>query len=602
MDKTHEIQDFKVRNLPVINNKFIPGRWLFFDSETYTKKEEFTTNQYFSMGWSCFWDRWSRYWPDFYTWIFWKNEENFCKYIQRLASTTKQLYLVGHNIFFDLQACGFFDYFTRWGWQLDFIYDKGMTYILRCKKHKWTLTVLSTTNWFDQSLAELGKMVGLEKMDIHFKKATQKQLKVYCRRDVEILVKAMDYYIKFIRKHNLGKLAMTKSSQAFNAYSHRFMYHKITIHKELVITEMERNAYIGGRCECFRIGEMTGGPFVSLDVNSMYPYVMGKYKYPWQLVEFNKHMQVSDYIDILTTYNVISEIEVDTPEPVFAFHYHKKTIFPIGKFNCFVGTEGFRYAMEHGYIKKIINVAVYRTADLFSAYVNYFNKIRLNYQKDNNAIMVKLCKYMQNSLYGKFGQKGIVRDIYDEFTGRLYWKEDIINIDTGEYTTMLKLMNKLIVQYQSDEGENAFPGLAAHITENARFLLWDIIKSTGREKVLYCDTDSIKIRKSDLKYVTYPMNETNPGALKIEEESDRLLIEGAKNYRTEKHRHIKGIPKKAIEIDHNVFQFLSFARQDTHLRQGQIKGAIVTEKKRRLTSKYDKGKVLPDGKVIPFVL
>jgi len=597
-----EIQDFKVRNLPVLKNKFIPGRWLFFDSETYIKKEEGITNQYFSMGWTCFWDRWSRYWPDFYTWTFWESEEYFCKYVERLASTTKQLYLVGHNIFFDLQACGFFDYFTRWGWELDFIYDKGMTYILRCKKNKWTLTVLSTTNWFDQSLVDLGRMLGLEKLDIDFQKATKKQLKVYCRRDVEILVKAMDYYIRFIGKHKLGKLSMTKSSQAFTAYSTRFMLHKITIHQEPVVTELERMAYIGGRCECFRIGEQKGGPFVSLDVNGMYPYVMAKYKYPWQLVEFNKHMQVSNYVDILTKYNVIAEIEVDTPEPVFAVHIRKKTIFPVGKFICYVGTEGFRYAMKHGYIKKIINIAVYRSADLFSHYVNYFNRIRSDYQKDNNKIMVKLCKYMHNSLYGKFGQKGIVRDAYEEYTGRMYWKEEVKNIDTGETTILIKLMNRLIIQYQSEEGEKAFPGLAAHITENARFLLWDIIKSTGRDRVLYCDTDSIKIRQSDMKYVQHEIDETKPGALKIEEKSETLIIDGAKNYRTEKKRHIKGIPEKAIEVSPNVFQFPSFKSQDSHLRKGQIRGAMVTEMTRKLTGKYDKGRVLKSGKVIPFVL
>ncbi|GAI10757.1 unnamed protein product, partial [marine sediment metagenome] len=198
--------------------------------------------------------------------------------------------------------------------------------------------------------------------------------------------------------------------------------------------------------------------------------------------------------------------------------------------------------------------------------------------------------------------KGVIREEYDEETGREYWKEEVINLDTGERTIMIKLMNKLIVQYNESEGENAFPAIAAHVTENARFVLWEIINGIGRYRVLYCDTDSVKIEESYMYRVGWPMHETDLGALKIEERSEQLYLGGAKNYRTENHRHIKGIPESAIEISPNVFQYTKFKSQDVHLRQGQIHGVQVAEQQRIVSFAYNKGIVHDDGRVTPFRL
>jgi len=214
--------------------------------------------------------------------------------------------------------------------------------------------------------------------------------------------------------------------------------------------------------------------------------------------------------------------------------------------------------------------------------------------------MELLCKYMHNSLYGKFGQLKILSDIDDFDNGYEYYREDIFNMITGRTHTHTYLMNQRIIQYPEGEGEFSNVAIAAHITENARFYLWDIIESIGRSKVLYCDTDSVKLRKRHIAPVKGLIDPDTLGALKIEDESETLILEGAKNYRTECKRKIKGIPLKALEIRPGVFQFISFVRQVSHLRTGQITGAQVKTITRTLKHRYDKGEILANGKVIPL--
>ncbi len=593
---------YKQHALKKVASEYIPNYFLFIDTETKPYILEGVRSEYFYLGWTCFYKRYAPLGKDSYEWVYHKTFTGVNAYIERTCEMYKNVLVIGHNIFFDMQAAGFYQHFTEAGWKLKFYYDKGLTYILKCRKSKSTITVISSTNWFDFSLKKLGDALGYPKSDIDFKTATRDELKMYCRNDVEILVQALTTYIDFITKYDLGKFSLTKASQAFTAYRHRFMSHTILIHSDKDIQNLERDAYIGGRCECFRIGKISGGPFVTLDVNAMYPYVMKENKYPWKLAGYYEDKAPEFFAEKLINLLIIAEIQVNTCEPVFAIKVKGKTIFPTGKFDCFVTTTGFNYGFSKGYITKVIRASVYLKADLFSGYVNFFHDLRVKFTTEGNDMFLLLSKYMHNCLYGKFGQQKIISEMEDFDNGGDYTREDVYSMIREKTVTITHLMNQRVLQYQEGEGENSNVAIAAHITENARFVLWDLIQKTGPGQVLYCDTDSIKIRKKDMGPVKDLVIPLKMGALKIEDESDTLLIEGAKNYRTEKYRKIRGIPHKAEEIKPGVFTFESFVRQVSHLRTGQITGAQVKTITRTLRHKYDKGNVAHDGGVTPFLL
>jgi len=602
MTAVHPPLDSKMRLLKPLRQKYIPPLWLFVDTETREVTENGDRYHRFMMGWTCLWTHTGTPADDSHLWQFFTSEVDLNAYIHTIALQLGDIILVGHNIFFDLQGCGFYSYFARYGWSLEFYYDKGLTYIMKLSLRGAKITVLSTTNWFDQSLESLGRVLGLHKGEVDFTSATAQQLKEYCRRDVEIIVEAVKYYLDFLTAHSLGKFSLTKASQAFTAFRHRFMDTRIFIHDHVAATDLERKAYSGGRTECFQIGEITGGPFVTLDVNSMYPYVMDRYTYPVRLIGYHKEPPVDKIRDVLKTGGVIAHVLVSTPEAAYLVRRGRKVIFPTGTFDCYLSTRGVAYALERGHIVQIYSAAVYRMENIFSQYVRYFYDLKQKYLSQGNHIMSLLTKYMLNSLYGKFAQLEIITDMEDEDTGRAYWREDVPNVVTGRMVTITHLMNRRLIQYPGGEGENSVCSIAAHITEDARLTLWHIIRSIGPGRVLYCDTDSVKIREKDLGRVRWPMDESALGALKVEDRSRRLYIGGAKNYRTEDERKIKGIPHKAVEVEPGVFRFISFARQISQLREGKHTGVRVREITRSLRHSYDKGEVDPSGLVTPFHL
>ncbi|GAJ11499.1 unnamed protein product, partial [marine sediment metagenome] len=247
-------------------------------------------------------------------------------------------------------------------------------------------------------------MIDLSKLDVDFGTVSDEQLKTYCRRDVEIIKTVMLQYIDFIESHDLGKFSLTRAAQSFAAYRHRFMDTKINIHTDQDIIDLEQNAYIGARCECFRFGIQEAGPFLSLDINSMYPYVMKMFRYPCRLINYRKNVPLDLAKDILLKFACVADVHLETDVPVYAVKHEQRVSFPVGSFRTFLCTGGLQEAMTRGHLKKIYRMSVYQKDDLFTQYVDFFYNLRSESKQENNPVYVRMLKLFLNSLYGKFAQ------------------------------------------------------------------------------------------------------------------------------------------------------------------------------------------------------
>lgn len=593
------MRQYKQYRMPDNRASYRPKRMLYLDTETKTRTVQGGEHHRMLLAWTCYVRRGSKQ-AQGVRWHYHTDTYDLCRYIDSCTGKRERLYIFAHNAFFDLQASDFYHYFTRWGWKLDFSYDQGMTYILSIRKDTRNIKVLSTTNYFPYSLKRIGKLMGKEKREISFSGCSREELSDYCRRDVEIIKDAMEYWFNFLDIHDLGNFALTRASQALTAYRHRFKNPHLTVAADTDIKEWERKAYFGGRVECFEIGEISGGPFITLDVNSMYPHVMRSREYPIRFLDYSDNPRTELFSRNLEKYCVIAGVRLKTDEPAYPFLVNGKLIFPVGAFDTYLCTESMRYAWEKGHVEQVHDIAYYEKAHIFDNYVDFFMELKEQYGRSENWLMRDMVKILLNSLYGKFGQKKPVIEDEDDETYDGYWREEIADLITGELITVTKLFNRRITTSGYTSGRWSMPSIAAHVTDYARMYLWHLIRSVGTDRVLYCDTDSIKIRKRDLPYVKWALDSHKLGALKTEDESRKLVIYGPKDYETEKTWKAKGVPKTAVRVSPGVYHYQQFCGQSTHLRAGQARFFMVRNVEKHLTRMYDKGKVLPSGRVIPW--
>jgi hypothetical protein len=238
-----------------------PARLLFLDTETRPVEKLGETRHRFILGCTRYVRLDGAGGLDRDQWEQWEDPLDLCRRIEALSRDRTALTVYGHNLWFDLQACGFFRTFASWGWRLGFIYDEGLTFLLSIRNGGRSIRCVSTTNYFDFSLAALGRDIGLEKLDVDFDSVSRSELLTYCRRDVEITAESVFKYMQFCRAHDTGRFSYTKASQALACFRHRFMDGPLMIHKHERAVALERLAYHGGRTECYRIGEPKGGPF-----------------------------------------------------------------------------------------------------------------------------------------------------------------------------------------------------------------------------------------------------------------------------------------------------------------------------------------------------
>lgn len=614
-----DVKQYKIKKNHAISR---PVRMLFLDTETKHVDKETSEYHRMDIAWSCFKHNRSDRQKHTEEWLFWNNTKKLCEYIESKTYDKTSLYIFAHNIFFDLQVSDFFYYFTKWGWQLDFIYDKGLTYILVIRYGNKTIKCISTTNYFPHSLKALGEMLNLPKLDVDFKKSTREEIIEYCKRDVEITVAAIEEYIKFIDHHDLGAFRMSRAGQAFGAYRHRFMPNSICTHRDKDIDEFERKAYFGGRVECFEIGELKNGPFVSLDINSMYPYVMKTFRYPTRYNCTVKHPDDDHLKHLINKCCLLGEVKLETKEPCYPLHKDGKLIFPVGRFTTHLCTHGIRYAYNHGHIKEIPKLLVYDKDWIFQSYVDYFYPLKSLYQQNKNKIMERISKDFLNSLYGKFGQKRDLVENIESIDYDGYMREEIVDLVTGKIETVTQLLNKRIITYGQESTNTSMVAIAAHVTEYSRFLLWGMIKKVGLNNMIYCDTDSIKIRLKHINKLREDIDDKLLGKLKNEGVFNEFNVYGAKHYSTEQDIKLKGVPKNAKKLnrdeillffaDSNItaedidemvgytYKYKQFLRQPTHLRLGLNRHVKIVDTVKVARPKYNKGRVLKSGKVKPF--
>lgn len=554
---------------------------------------------------ACFSRRRRYRWQDYHGRNF---KRRFWRAVDDWTQEGRKTWIMAHNAKYDVLAAGAVHWLVRRGYQVMSFSDDSPFLMKLVKpgevKNK-TIMIISSTNYYKNSLAELGEIFQLPKLDAAFN-AGLKEAITYCRRDVEILKTAMEHFITFIQQEDLGNFAQTIAGQAFTSYRHRFLSHEIYIHADPRALAIERAAYSGGRTEAWIMGDAPEKTYV-LDVNSQYPAVMMDHEYPVMLKTIRNNLDLDTAAAMIAAgLLLVAECEVDTPDPIFPVKAGR-LIFPVGQFSTTLTTPEISAGINRGIIKSLKNVCVYEGAPIFGGYVDYFYHARLEAKAAGDRVHDLMYKLFLNSLYGKFGQKSIDWELVGEAPPDLVAVEQVFDVDSGTRRTVKTFGGSVFKSVKKEgleaEAMNSFPAIAAHVTAYARMLLYRYIEVAGYSNVYYMDTDSLFVNAAGLDRLQAAgaVDPSRLGALKLETEGD-LIVHGVKDYIFNGKEKIKGISKNAIRISETDFVVTQWASLSTMLRDGTTDGYKNILVKKHLSRRYQKGNVLPGGWVAPLVM
>jgi len=626
-------------------------RFVFVDTESYndkiSKEQEILI---FKLGCAIFWDKRNNVViRKTYKKVskFWNNLESF------FNENDKDVIFFAHNTQFDFKMLNGFEELLNRDWMLISQYVKNKTFILIFQKQitekiKYTLHVWDTMNYVIKPLEKIGKSIGFPKLQIDFDAVSDKDLKIYCMRDTEIIFQFIKKLVNFLEINDLSRLKATGSSLSFNAFKHKF-YEPIEkddeswiwIHNWKRAIKLERESYRGGITDCFKIGE-SKEVLYKLDINSMYPSIMIEKLLPYQLIgnfhEFNRsNEQLRRIYQIAkkNNYGIIVNATVElNKENAYILNNFKdvsfnKSIFAYGKFNVSLCTPELEFLENCNTKITIHEINIYQTKVIFKEFVEFFYDVRLKAKREKNKINDEFCKLILNGQYGKWGQKKIDYDAL-ESNSKFYEKYSeiiLLMLDRATERTGISNFEKTICYLGSivNEGElyvvngkfyllkkteensyDSFVAISSFITSYARMMLIKYLLIAERKNVYYCDTDSLFVNEigfNNLKRNGY-ISETELGLLKVEGNVGFGSFYAPKFYDFDDERKCKGIKKDSLLLKENdkkaIYEIKSWQRWKTDLKKGYVNEQIIKTTKKETNKLYNKGKIDNLGNVIPF--
>ena len=463
------------------------------------------------------------------------------------------------------------DYIFSKGYTLeDIIIVSGAVLSFSIKKYKYNKPIfcLKFADSYRLLLSSLKKLtedfnVSHKKLEFDFKsgkefKLTKENIE-YNKFDCIGLYEILNlFFTKYA-----GGIGYTLSiaSTSLKVFTSKFLNEPLFVLNEH-IEDFIRRTYYGGRTEVFK-KKLSKGYYY--DVNSLYPYVMTfemPSGYYYEVLNFEK--------DKIGFYNCDVYIPKNLYIPPIPFKFKNKLIFPTGKLKDVYLTSaelnllksvGGDYIIHSGVVfedKKYI----------FKDFVNYYYKMKIEAEKNNNKSDRHISKLFMNSLYGKFGQNR-------ENEKYFFLDNKDVDLIRNNYELYDFDLN-IYYEKQKSKSKNILPYLSSYITSLARVELYKHMQSVNFD-VYYCDTDSI-FTKTKLK------TSSELGALKLEGIAENFKFNAPKDY--------SGILNGKELIKKKGF-FAGQAENETVIKLCSFKESVKNNKN-VLTSKY---KFLKDKKV-----
>lgn len=589
-----------------------PDRFIAVDTESYIEKGQEFDKHTLRLGEALFCYKRLGKWHDVN--FSFKTKEEFYKFLDEHRKEKSTIRVIAHNMAFDAGLLDLDHYIQS----REMVLEQWVLepYIVKAFSEHGSIKFLSSTNWFRSSLAKVGKAFGIEKFEspVFGNEVPDSVLQPYCAQDTKVLAEIIKAYVQWIRANDLGNFADTISQQAFNAYRHKWMTSQtILLHRYPIIEAIERESYLGGRCECFHIGKLKD--IYKLDINSMYPFVMKFNKFPTKLISGENLVNESVIYDAYDNGKyVIAKCKIKLNENSIGVR-REKLLFPTGKIITSLSLPEINYILsnpEIGEIEKIIGGAIYDQSLLFADYVDFFYKIKSTSKIDSE---IEMAKALLVSLYGKFGQREFL-DMEEEKNtdaSRAMLENNITSLDEilDKDRKLINIGGKIyrLPEKSANSGVNANPAIASSVTSYARCHLDSLIRIAGRENVFYTDTDSLFCNEMGLHNLQSNIDPKKLGKLKMESWSKKeeifctdIEIFGAKNYSFLDTVKIKGVKRDAIKLSEHKYLQDQFCTKKSHYSLRHEPGSVIVKHVvKEISGIYDKGLITQNGKVVPFV-
>lgn len=530
-----------------------------------------------------------------------ENPDKLWELIAATVDKRRPLYCIGYGLAHTWRLSGGWEWLEKQNpgsWR---IVIANPPIMFRGKVDGCSVAIMDAYNWFPLPLDEIGNSLQLPRHPgpshtAYWMDGTQASL-----RDCEIMERCFTELVQWWRVNDLGVLGKTIAGCSMNAYRHRFMPRAILHHDNETCWALERNCYYGGELAISRIGTIHG-PIWDLDVNSLYPYMMRRYEYPYRLVRYCEQGSLDWLHSRSADYCLAANVTVRSLHYRYPKRHDSHTIYPDGVYQTYLCGPELNTALQNKDIIEVRQCAAYAQADLFTDYVDFFWKARLQARAAGQPHKELIAKLLLNSLYGKFAQRPMRWKAMEQVLPPDRWAQwrmtDKVVNKVREFRSIAGQVQELICE---GEPRETCPIIAACVTAFGRQHMRGLRAAAGEGNWYYQDTDSLMVNDAgmDELLLSAQIDKRELGCLKVEAMAERLVIHSPKWYELDGLVKHSGVKLGADPLPMGQIAQWQFDSITDGLRRHSESAIYSTYQKMSTPKCRLDGVAQADGKVLP---
>jgi hypothetical protein len=544
--------------------------------------------------------------------------------IDKLARADRALWVVTHNLNFDLAVTELPVLLTASGWRITeaaLTTDDPWCRLVRGSRR---LVIADSWSWFPTSVEAIGALMGRRKLSLPPFAGSDDEWYDRCERDVAIVVEAVGTTLDWWDAGRFGNWSITGPATGWSSYRHRRPRPHVLVDPDPVARAFEMRAVTGGRKEVRRVGQLPPGLYADLDIATAHLTAMAGFALPMRRLSAFTSLPLDHRALDSTILDVLAVATVETTAPRYPWDSGRGTFYPVGRFRSVLAGPELREARARGELRAIGAGRLYLTTPHMTDWALWLASLLDESNRDVPPAVRLLAKHWSRCVPGKWA--GHTSDVIDRRPdNRPGWAiERAMLMPERRPADLLRVGGERWTIVRDEWADDAFPAILAWIQSATRVAISRLVDVLG-PAVLTMNTDGIvvdvaqvlalhgaghlaslatsgpQLRELDELCQAWDTI-TDPFSVRIKRAARSLTIISPQHLILDDERRLAGIPRRAIALAGGRFRFTQWPRLRVQLSRDHAPGYRTVEATVDLASVPPTGWLHLNGTVSPILV
>lgn len=552
----------------------LPRRHVFIHTEARITKRGKTGRQTWRMAVACYAtgrkgydtkEEWANYRDTYRLW------EGVSDY----AGSSGRTVLWAHDLGFTARIGAIFTQLPRLGWELATHSITPRSTWLEWKRGNATIIMVDAVALFNTTPEQVGNWFGLGKPDVRLDSNNVDDWNAHCRASVRILSTAVQAYLGWLEREDMGNWQLTGAAQSWANYRHKHLTHTLTVHDNPNVLAAERRAMWTGRCEAYWHGELKGERVYEFDFKGAYPRIARDYSVPTKFLGPMSRAIRWESIAESGKSAVLLRIRVDTDVPVLPTSHNGRIVWPTGSFETVVWDVEARAAVESGARVTVLDGWLYRKEHALKQWGEW---ILAELDKPDDEVPAwrkAIIKHWSRALIGRFAMTYNQWDDFGKHPTPGVMRGTLLDTTTKRQYEIMQVGTKVWYDTGRVEWQHSMPMITGYVQAIGRVHLWDVMQQLPERSLIYVDTDSLLCTGKHVNDIEQVARRFGQGHLRLKRAWDGFTIWGPRQVVTGEQVRVSGIPRTATQLDRSRYRGEVSDTLSGSIRSGTL-DAVVT--------------------------